>query len=123
MEFAEKVFGHHPFVYFIDEKYYAFGKGICSEFDNGSVLLDSRYKRYLSALNENIDDDTAWKIFHKLVFEAEALRSLKGIEYDTAEAFGKFNFGNIQLTELEKQRKQYVDFYQKHNIIKHYKPQ
>ncbi len=121
MGFVENVFNHHPFVYFIDGKYYAFGNGVCAEFDNGSVLLESRYRKYLSALIENVDNDTAWSIFHKLVFEAEALRNQKGIEFNTTEAFQKLNLGSVQLKELEKQRKQYVNFYQKYNIIEHYK--
>lgn len=121
MGFAENVFAHHPFIYYVDGKYYAFGSGVCAEVDNGSVLLELKYKEYLSAQIKNVDNVTAWRIFHRLVSEAVNFRNQKGIDINTAEKFHKLKFSSTQLIALEKQRMQYVDFYQKHNLIEYYK--
>jgi len=119
MDWIKKLFGQHPFVYLIDGKYYAFGTNVCAEFNNGSVLLKSRYERYLMALDKKVDEDEAWDVFHELVAEASALRCQnEGVE-NTLTKFNKMNFDQRQITELAKQVQQYVEYYVDNKLFKH----
>lgn len=70
MDYIEKLFKQFPFVYRINEEYYAFGTGICAKLDESSVLLKSRFNRYIASLTEDILDSEAWEIFRKVMSEA-----------------------------------------------------
>ena len=114
MKYIEKLFKQYAFIYFIDGEYYAFGTGVCSKVDTGSVLLKSRYKDYVFALNNQVEEREAQRIFHKLVMEAD---SVKEKSYNKEmESFNKLKFTETNLKELEIQVEQYIEFWKKYNL-------
>lgn len=72
MDYIDKLFKQHPFIYYIGGKYYAFGVNTCTECNGKSVLLESRYKKFEESLKDDLSDEEAWRIFHKLSCEASS---------------------------------------------------
>lgn len=116
MNYIEKVFKQYPFVYCIDDDYYAFGTGVCAKLDDGSVLLQSRYERYKNALSKEISREEAWDIFRKLVSEATWKKDNLGYQGNDLNNFMKLNFNEEEIKELERQVKSYIDYFQKYNL-------
>ena len=116
MNYINKLFAQHPFIYHIGEKYYAFGNYTCYECDMRSVTLKSRYEEYRQSINEEISDREAWKIFHRLVFNAECVRNEKGYCSRPQEEIEKFEFNDKEMQELNKQIDDYISYYKKHSL-------
>lgn len=70
MNYVDKLFKQHPFVYCINNRYYAFGFGVCSKLDDNNSFLRNKYSLYIDSLKEEITDFEAWKIFLKVMNEA-----------------------------------------------------
>ena len=116
MDYIEKLFKQHPFIYYIGEKYYAFGAYTCYECDMRSITLKSRYEEYEQSINEEISDRDAWRIFHKLVFKAECIRDEKGYCDKPQEEIKKFQFNDMEMQELKVQIDNYIAYWKKHSL-------
>lgn len=116
MDYIEKLFKQHPFIYFIGGKYYAFGSYVCSECDMRSVTLESRYRDYEDSINENLSTEEAWKIFHRLIFKAECVRDENGYCNEPQREISKFKFNSEEMEELKKQVERYIVYWQKYSF-------
>ena len=116
MDYIEKLFKQFPFVYRINEEYYAFGTGICAKLDESSVLLKSRFNRYIASLTVDILDSEAWEIFRKVMSEANWKKDNLGYQGNEKKEFDKLGFNDLEIKELESQIQSYIDFYKKHNL-------
>ena len=116
MDYIEKLFKQFPFVYRINDEYYAFGTGMCVKLDNSSVLLKSRFNRYITSLTEDIPDSEAWNVFHALMSEANWVKDNLGYQGNEKKKFDKLSFNDSEINDLELQIQLYIDFYKKHNL-------
>lgn len=116
MDHIEKLFKQHPFVYCISGKYYAFGTGVCAECDMRSVMLQSRYRAFEESVNEDLTTEDAWKIFHKLVFQAECVRDEKGICFEPQKEILNFHFEENEMEELKRQVERYIAYWKKYSF-------
>lgn len=116
MNFIEKLFNQYPFIYFVDGKYYAFGDGVCSLCDCKSVLLESRYRNFEASINMDLTVEEAWRIFHKLVSEAEFVKNEKGFCVHTKKEFLNMSFSDKQLLEIETQVDRYITYWKKYKF-------
>lgn len=114
MDYIDKLFKQHPFIYYIGGKYYAFGVNTCTECNGKSVLLESRYKKFEESLKDDLSDEEAWRIFHKLSCEASSAEERTCVM--EKEEFAKFSFGEEDMKELKKQIEIYINYWQKHNL-------
>lgn len=114
MDYIDKLFKQHPFIYYIGGKYYAFGVNTCTECNGKSVLLESRYKKFEESLKDDLSDEEAWRIFHKLSCEASSTEERTCVM--EKEEFTKFSFGEEDMKELKKQIERYINYWQKHNL-------
>lgn len=114
MDYIDKLFSQHPFIYYIDGEYYAFGVNTCTKCDGKSVLLESRYKNFEESIKNDVTDEEAWRIFHKLWCEASGAQK-RGFA-KTKEEFAKFNFDGKNMEELNKQIDRYIDYWQEHHL-------
>ncbi len=117
MDYINKLFGQHPFIYYINGKYYAFGVNVCTECDGRSGFLESRYKAFEESVKNDITDEEAWKIFHKLSSEASGAKT-KSIVH-AKEEFAKLNFSEDDIKELTKQIERYRSYWEEHNLGNH----
>lgn len=116
MNYIEKVFKQYPFLYFISNSYYVFGTGICYKVNEKVYDIQKRYDLYLNGLNEKISQEEARKIFKKVVGISTNIRDEIGIETYPLKKFSDFHFNKKEIEELEKQCKQYVDFFRKYHL-------
>lgn len=114
MDYIDKLFKQHPFIYRINEKYYAFGVNVCVECDGRSALLESRYKNFEESLKNDVTDEEAWGIFHKLSSEARHAET-KSIVY-AKEEFARFNFSEEDIKELTKQIERFRNYWLEHHL-------
>lgn len=114
MDYIDKLFKQHPFIYRINEKYYAFGVNVCVECDGRSGLLESRYKNFEESLKNDVTDEEAWRIFHKLSSEASGAETKSNVH--AKEEFVKFNFSEDDIKELTKQIKRYRSYWLEHHL-------
>ena len=114
MDYIDKLFKQHPFIYFINGKYYAFGVNVCAECDGKSVLLESRYKDFEESLKSDVTDKEAWRIFHKLSCEASGAEDRSYV--NTKDEFAKLNFSEDNMKELTKQIERYVNYWKEHHL-------
>ena len=121
MDYLEKLFKQHPFIYFIGGKYYAFGTNACYECDNSSMLLDSRYKKFEESVNQELTQKEAWDIFHKIIFEADCVRKNKGFCSEPRKEILSFCFEENDMCELKRQVQRYIDYYKKYSLFEFYK--
>lgn len=119
----EELFKKRPFIYYVNDVYYAFGTGVCARCDkNGTyVTLPSRYQNYLDAVkDDSISQSDAWDIYRKLVSVADSVKD-GGDHIHLLELFEKMNFSNTEKTTIEIQLKQLVEFFRKHDLVEFYK--
>ena len=116
MDYIEKLFKQHPFIYLIGGKYYAFGSYVCSECDMRSVTLESRYKEYEDSINENLSTKEAWSIFHRLIFKAECVRDENGYCNEPQKEILKFKFSDDEMNELKTQVERYIAYWKKYSF-------
>lgn len=116
MDFIEKLFGKYPFIYYIGDKYYALGSGVCAECDTASVLLKSRYKLFLENIENDLSQDEAWKIYHKLMSEADFVKDKHGICVKPEQEILNFQFNTKEMEELKKQVKRNIEYWQKYDL-------
>lgn len=114
MDYINKLFGQYPFIYYINGKYYAFGVNVCVECDDNSAFLESRYKAFEESVKNDITDEEAWRIFHKLSCEASGAETKSFVH--TNEEFAKFNFSEDDLKELTKQIERYRKYWLEHHL-------
>lgn len=114
MDYIDKLFKQHPFIYRINEKYYAFGVNVCVECDGRSGLLESRYKNFEESLKNDVTDEEAWRIFHKLSSEASGAETKSNVH--VKEEFAKFNFSEDDIKELTKQIERYRSYWLEHHL-------
>lgn len=120
MNYIEKLFKQHPFIYKIDGKYYAFGNNVCSKCNNRSVSLEAKYNTYVQNSGKQPESLEAWKIFHALMFEAEIIRD-KNMICDCLEEFARIGFDEQNIKELEQQIDRYIDFFQRNHLVQYVK--
>lgn len=116
MDFIEKLFKQHPFIYKISGKYYAFGNGVCIQCSTRSVFLERKYNHYVESISEDLQVDEAWKIFHAVNSEAKFSNDENEICFNPRERLADFHFNKDELEELERQVNQYVDYWKKYSF-------
>lgn len=116
MNYINKLFAQHPFIYCINGKYYAFGAYVCCECNVGHCTLKNSYEEYKKSLNKEISNIEAWKIFHRLVFVAKGEKEKHGHCSKPEEAIQKFQFSDKEMQELKKQIDDYISYYKKHSL-------
>lgn len=118
MDYIERLFKLHPFIYFINGKYYVFGAYVCTECDMKSVLLERKYKTYEDSLDEKLTKEEAWKIFHAVMFEAEREQENNGYctEAEAKKKFSKLKFSNAEMDELKAQIERYFMYWNKYSL-------
>lgn len=113
-----ELYKKHPFIYCINEKYYAMGQRVCAECPSNIVGLSGPYRIYKEALNKEMSQLDAWKIVHKLMFRAEYVRD--NIDGDNKTSFSekleKLNFSENEKKELENQLLDFINFWKKHRL-------
>lgn len=119
MDYIEKLFKQHPFIYYIHGKYYALGVNTCAECDKRSVLLKDRYRAYEEGLKNDLEDAAAWEIFRKLSFEATYFKETDKT-LSMKEKIAELNFSEEDKCELSNQIKRYVDYWKKYNLSQFY---
>ena len=116
MDYIEKLFNQHPFIYLIGGKYYAFGSYVCAECDMRSVTLESRYREYEESISKNLTKEEAWKIFHRLIFKAECVRDENGYCDNPKKEILKFQFNDEEMNELKFQVERYITYWRKYSF-------
>ena len=116
MDYIEKLFKQYPFVYLIDDCFYAFGTGVCAKVGNDRILTASHYSMYIKASNTSVEQYDAWRIFHKLVMTAESVKDENGFNGEVMKDFTKLGFTENQLKQVEEQVQRYIDYFQKYRI-------
>lgn len=114
MDYINELFGQHPFIYYINGKYYAFGTNVCTECNGKSLLLESRYKAYEESFKSKVTNEDALTIFRKLSLEASGAET-KSIVH-AKEEFTKLNFSEDDIKELEKQIERYRNYWLEHHL-------
>ena len=89
--YIEKLFKQYPFVYRINNEYYAFGTGVCAKLNDGSLLLQSRYERYKKSLLEELSKEEAYKVFRVSISEAKWKKDSLGYQGNDLNNFIKLN--------------------------------
>jgi len=112
----EKLFNQHPFVYKVDDCYYAFGTGVCARIEGNKITLPTHYDKYIKAFEINVDRKDAWRIFHKLMFIASIIKGEKGYNGEVLKSFNEFNFNENQLKEIEKQVQRYMEYFKRYEL-------
>jgi hypothetical protein len=120
MNYIEKLFKQHPFIYKIDGKYYAFGNNVCSECDYRSASLETKYNTYVQNSDKELESLEAWKIFHGVMFEAQIIRD-KNMTYDCLEEFARIGLNEQNIKELEQQIDRYIYFFRRNNLVQYVK--
>lgn len=116
MNYIEKLFKQHPFIYLIDDCYYAFGTGVCTRIESNRITLPSHYDKYIKVFEMNVERYDAWEIFHKLMFIASSIKAEKGYNGEVLKSFNEFNFNENQLKEIEKQVQRYIEYFQRYEL-------
>ena len=106
MDYLDKLFSQHVFIYKISGKYYAFGIRVCAECKMNIPALELRYNRYCKAFNESVSQHEANDIFKKLKFIAEFVR-------DKA---GECEKPKEEMKELKNQVEKYAEFWKKYKL-------
>lgn len=115
MEF-ERVFKKRPFVYLINEKYYAFGQKTCALLGSEHITLPRHYDNYIRAFDEMVSGEEAWRIFHKLSFIAGSEENPAISEKDE---FEKLGFGMKEIQELCDQIDKLEEFFKDNYLVEH----
>ena len=116
MDYIKKLVKQRPFIYYINDEYYAFGVGVCTICDN--ILVKSRYDR-LNAIDKNADTEQVVKIFKDLIGSATTARDTKGVSLDSKAEFEKIAFNKLELEELKKQIKRYVTLWKEYKLYEY----
>lgn len=116
MNCIEKLFKKYPFIYFLNDKYYAFGTRVCAECGTDSLLLPSKYRKFEESISERLTTKEAWKIFHALMCEADYVKDKKGICLHPEEEFLKYHFGEEEMNELKRQIERYEGYWKKYEF-------
>ncbi|MGN0274465.1 MAG: hypothetical protein ACI4DT_06760 [Chordicoccus sp.] len=116
----EELFKKDPFIYFIDNVYYAFGTGVCARCNSHGreyIGLPRRYNTYTSLLKEeSVDYDSAWKAYRHLVSIAETVRDQENDRLHLTEKFAALQFSDEDKAEIEHQLDQLVEFFEIHHL-------
>lgn len=119
----EELFKKRPFVYLVNDIYYAFGTGVCARCDKEAtyLTLPSRYQDYISAQSEDcISQKEAWDIYRRLVSVADAVKD--GEDHIHLEnQFKKLDFTDEDKNKIEQQLRNLVEFFKKHSLADFYK--
>ena len=116
MEYIEKLFRLHPFIYCIGGEFYAFGTITCSKCGTSSVWLEKRYRAYEESINQELEKKEAWNIFHALMAEAQRVQKIKGECTKPQEEILKFNFDEKQMEELKSQVDRHMKYISDHQL-------
>lgn len=117
MDYLDKLFSQHVFIYKISGKYYAFGIRVCAECKMNIPALELRYNRYCKAFNESVSQHEANDIFKKLKFIAEFVRDKAGECEKPKEEIKEFNFNDLEMKELKNQVEKYAEFWKNINYM------
>lgn len=113
----EELFKKRPFIYRINDVYYAFGAGVCAKCDEEYVTLPVRYQNYVDSKdNDMLTRDKAMKLYHELEFVAEMVRDKEEEHVRLQEKFTKLKFSVSDEQEIDCQLKGMVAFFQKYNL-------
>ena len=116
-DYIDKLFKQYPFIYLIDDEYYAFGSGVCCKVPDGFSSLPYRYKEYIRCGSNNCERLQAWKAFHSLMNIASTIKDEKGFEFRPEDTFRTFSFNELSLCELVKQIESYKQYFQKYALM------
>lgn len=114
----ERAFKKHPFVYLLNGNYYAFGQKTCGLLSSGYITLPGHYEKYINALDSNISDADAWRIYHKLSFIASVEENPAISEMFE---FEKLGLNSKEIQELDIQIDKLETFFRKHSLGEYYK--
>lgn len=116
MDYIEKLFKQHPFIYRISNKYYAFGAYVCYECDMCDITMEMRYEEYEESINKNLTTKEAWRIFYRLIFRAKCVREEKGYCDNPQKEILKFKFNDDEMNELKSQVENYIAYWKKYSF-------
>ena len=112
MDYMDKLFAQHPFIYKISGKYYAFGNRVCAECKKDIPTLELRYDKYCKSFNEPVSQYEANDIFRKLKFAANDEIPSE----NSKDEIKKFGFNDSEMKELKKQIDKYIEFWNKYRL-------
>ena len=116
MDYMDKLFAQHPFIYKISGKYYAFGNRVCAECKKDIPTLELRYDKYCKSFNEPVSQYEANDIFRKLKFAAEFVGNDEIPSENSKDEIKKFGFNDSEMKELKKQIDKYIEFWNKYRL-------
>ena len=87
---------------------------MCTECNGKSLLLESKYKAFEESIKNDVTDEEAWIIFHKLSSEASGAETKSNVH--AKEEFAKFNFSEDDIKELTKQIERYRSYWLEHHL-------
>ena len=76
--------------------------------------MESRYKAFEESIKNDVTDEEAWIIFHKLSSEASGAETESNVH--AKEEFAKFNFSEDDIKELTKQIERYRSYWLEHHL-------
>lgn len=108
----EALFNKRPFIYYVDDEYYAFGQWVCTKCNEYSnyTTLQSRYDNYLAVKDKDISQDEAWNVYRRVASIAEITESIE-TKSALIRKFEEYNFSEDEKAEIEKQLLEFVKFF------------
>lgn len=116
---VERVFRKYPFVYLINDTYYAFGQGVCAPISSNLDVLSQYYNNYvLRKNNSDLSNDEAQKIYRALKKIAEKEKNPLSLELSDMliEKFERLELSDNEIQELEAQIDSFEIFFKNNNI-------
>ena len=111
MNYIEKLFKQKPFVYKIQDEYYAFGTGVCSKIPYGKyITLESRFQNYLDLCDGNGSREEAYDAFLWLASVAETERDANTAGAHPIASFNRMPIEPEEITDLNQQIDQYIKY-------------
>ena len=117
--YEEKVVKQKPFIYKINEDYYAIGSGVCVKVLAKHISVSGLYNDYLECMNDGTDIMRAQKVFRKLMFIALNVRDEIGPDSNALNTLKSLEFcmGEDEKTQLKKGIKDYKEFIKQYNLV------
>lgn len=112
----EELFNKRPFIYLVNNVYYAFGTGVCARCDKSVkyLTLSSKYKKYLLAQSDieiMLTKNQAWDIYRKLANIADSVKTSEEQHTHLLDKFEELKFTNSEKEEIENQLNKMVPFF------------
>lgn len=121
----EVLFNKRPFIYLVNDVYYAFGTGVCARCDKRVkyLTLHSKYQKYLRAQSDKeimLARRQAWDIYRRLVNIADSVKTSEEQYTHLSDIFEEFKFTNAEKEEIENQLNKMVTFFKRYSLVDYY---